>query len=65
MLDDNDEDIFTYFEEYVETAGEQFDAKQRFTAMQRFAARCVRSRKTPSHHSDPQRQCRSGFESET
>ncbi len=24
-MEDNDEDLFTYFEEYVEMAGEQYD----------------------------------------
>jgi len=39
LVEDNDEDLFTYFEEYVETAGEQFDRPHRWRAMLDFAAR--------------------------
>jgi len=39
LIEDNDEDLYAYFEEYVETSGEDFAAKDRWTALKKFARR--------------------------
>ena len=39
LIEDNDEDLYTYFEEYVEMSGEDFSEKDRWTALKKFARR--------------------------
>jgi hypothetical protein len=37
MIEDNEEDLYTYFEEYVEMSGDDIHAKLRFEAFKKFA----------------------------
>jgi len=39
LIEDNDEDLYTYFEEYVENSGDDISPKERWLVLQKFARR--------------------------